>query len=337
MFTCEFRPYFQKCAAFGSKRAALNATVLEEMKQKDTFTAVPDMQWDDYNKDSLMCAECCTNELCNAQGCGEAGYPADSGPICYNCAQERHPDACNQIKMCDRDEACYLSYNVVATDLVYKSECTPKQSCQGTLGIVGRRQENIEMIRDKRVTLCHKCCYDNLCNLDNCTSSTYINVISNPPMTTDSVTIAPVFSHSVDGQWSAWTAWGICSQTCGIGGITGRQRTCNNPAPSAGGKDCVGGHFETHNCSGSQEPQVIQSAQNFTKPIGSHIVIPCLVSSGIAPAQATQIIWIAPQVGFASGLLYRLEGRGTLPGHYIFYRARQRSSMISMTLRTSQS
>ena len=42
-----------------------------------------------------------------------------------------------------------------------------------------------------------------------------------------------LFPVAVDGGWSD----GACSKTCGDGFQT---RTCTNPAPSNGGKDCVG-------------------------------------------------------------------------------------------------
>ncbi|KAL3886634.1 hypothetical protein ACJMK2_026615 [Sinanodonta woodiana] len=288
-----------ECAAFGSKRAILNATVVEEIKQKDTFPVVPDEQWDINNKDSLMCAECCNTDLCNAQGCGETGFPSDGSIICYNCEQEKHPDACNQVKLCGRDEVCHFSFNVVGTDLVYRSECTSRQTCQGILDIgpiIGRRRKSTEMIRRrKRVLPCRKCCSNNLCNVDNCTSATHIPV-SNPPMTTDSITIAPIFSHSVDGHWSAWMTWSICSETCGTGGVTIRTRTCTNPSPSAGGKHCVGEQSEMQNCSTPQDHQVIQTSNNFTQPAGSHIVLPCLVSGTANSTQSVTIQWIAPQI-----------------------------------------
>ena len=37
---------------------------------------------------------------------------------------------------------------------------------------------------------------------------------------------------------------GACSEACG-GGSQSRTRECNNPAPSGGGKDCVGEASET--------------------------------------------------------------------------------------------
>jgi len=42
-----------------------------------------------------------------------------------------------------------------------------------------------------------------------------------------------------DGGWSAWGPWSNCSVFCGLGRKY-RTRTCTNPPPSGGGKDCVG-------------------------------------------------------------------------------------------------
>lgn len=52
----------------------------------------------------------------------------------------------------------------------------------------------------------------------------------------------------VDGNWSAWTPFSSCSNTCGDG-IKSRHRTCSNPAPLHGGKFCSGTKTETMTCS----------------------------------------------------------------------------------------
>lgn len=44
---------------------------------------------------------------------------------------------------------------------------------------------------------------------------------------------------AVDGGWSDWGDWGECDKPCG-GGFQLKKRTCTNPAPSIGGKDCEG-------------------------------------------------------------------------------------------------
>ncbi len=51
---------------------------------------------------------------------------------------------------------------------------------------------------------------------------------------------------AVDGGWTDW-AWGACSVGCGGGKRTG-TRTCTNPAPSCGGKACVGDASATEDC-----------------------------------------------------------------------------------------
>ena len=52
---------------------------------------------------------------------------------------------------------------------------------------------------------------------------------------------------AVDGQWSLWTEWGVCSVKCGKGSYT-RKRRCNSPAPLYGGVDCLGPSFENGVC-----------------------------------------------------------------------------------------
>ncbi|XP_057304151.1 uncharacterized protein LOC130641387 isoform X2 [Hydractinia symbiolongicarpus] len=47
---------------------------------------------------------------------------------------------------------------------------------------------------------------------------------------------------SIDGGWSEWSAWGLCSETCG-NGTRVKTRECNNPEPQNGGLDC----FEQEN------------------------------------------------------------------------------------------
>ena len=51
----------------------------------------------------------------------------------------------------------------------------------------------------------------------------------------------------VDGRWSGWRDWEICSVTCG-GGIQNRERTCTNPPPAHGGKDCIGERIISRAC-----------------------------------------------------------------------------------------
>lgn len=51
----------------------------------------------------------------------------------------------------------------------------------------------------------------------------------------------------VHGVWSAWGEWSSCDKACGRG-IHRRSRTCTNPSPMGGGKQCAGKSLETEHC-----------------------------------------------------------------------------------------
>ncbi|VDI29943.1 Hypothetical predicted protein [Mytilus galloprovincialis] len=51
----------------------------------------------------------------------------------------------------------------------------------------------------------------------------------------------------VDGDWSGWSSWNICSATCN-GGIQDRNRKCDDPQPSNGGISCKGTPIESRPC-----------------------------------------------------------------------------------------
>ncbi|XP_064611242.1 uncharacterized protein LOC135475322 isoform X2 [Liolophura sinensis] len=42
----------------------------------------------------------------------------------------------------------------------------------------------------------------------------------------------------VDGGWSVWGNWSLCSSPCGTDGFSTRRRFCDNPTPMHGGQDC---------------------------------------------------------------------------------------------------
>uniref|UniRef100_A0A3B4ATH6 Complement component C7 n=1 Tax=Periophthalmus magnuspinnatus TaxID=409849 RepID=A0A3B4ATH6_9GOBI len=52
-----------------------------------------------------------------------------------------------------------------------------------------------------------------------------------------------VSSVEVDGSWSCWSAWSVCS-----GGSKTRIRSCNNPHPRNGGQQCTGKPTEMEEC-----------------------------------------------------------------------------------------
>ncbi|XP_077867939.1 fibroblast growth factor receptor 4-like [Saccoglossus kowalevskii] len=57
---------------------------------------------------------------------------------------------------------------------------------------------------------------------------------------------------TVNGGWSDWSSWSDCSATCGGEGNQTRSRRCSNPAPSAGGTECLGDVIESMSC--NEEP-----------------------------------------------------------------------------------
>ena len=60
---------------------------------------------------------------------------------------------------------------------------------------------------------------------------------------------------SVDGGYSSWNQWSTCSVSCG-GGRRARSRTCDNPKPQHGGKDClaIGLSTQSEECSTNDCP-----------------------------------------------------------------------------------
>ena len=53
--------------------------------------------------------------------------------------------------------------------------------------------------------------------------------------------------NAIDGAWSAFSAWNVCSKTCGTG-TQGAGRTCTNPAPFNGGAGCAGSASKSQSC-----------------------------------------------------------------------------------------
>ncbi|XP_038621742.1 A disintegrin and metalloproteinase with thrombospondin motifs 6 [Tachyglossus aculeatus] len=53
--------------------------------------------------------------------------------------------------------------------------------------------------------------------------------------------------QSLDGDWGPWSLWGGCSRTCG-GGVSSSLRHCDSPAPSGGGKYCLGERKRYRSC-----------------------------------------------------------------------------------------
>uniref|UniRef100_A0A8C7QRY5 SCO-spondin n=1 Tax=Oncorhynchus mykiss TaxID=8022 RepID=A0A8C7QRY5_ONCMY len=51
----------------------------------------------------------------------------------------------------------------------------------------------------------------------------------------------------VNGGWSEWSPWSLCSSECDSGAQT-RDRFCSSPPPQHGGSTCPGPHIQTRDC-----------------------------------------------------------------------------------------
>lgn len=59
-----------------------------------------------------------------------------------------------------------------------------------------------------------------------------------------------IFSKfAVDGNYTDWSAWSVCTVSCG-GGTQDRTRSCTNPVQQYGGNDCsqIGSDYEQEAC-----------------------------------------------------------------------------------------
>lgn len=51
----------------------------------------------------------------------------------------------------------------------------------------------------------------------------------------------------IDGGLTIWSAWSVCSESCGIGTRI-RSRSCTNPTPLYNGRNCIGAYTESNEC-----------------------------------------------------------------------------------------
>ncbi|XP_063689003.1 uncharacterized protein LOC134822077 [Bolinopsis microptera] len=87
-------------------------------------------------------------------------------------------------------------------------------------------------------------------------------------------------AQPVDGGWSDYSKWGACSVGCGKGTTT-RSKTCNNPPPARGGKDCGGEAVESKECMNKAE---------FPGSGSTPVPMVAMVTSGVAVTAKWQAI-----------------------------------------------
>ena len=69
---------------------------------------------------------------------------------------------------------------------------------------------------------------------------------------THSLLFAFIDFFVVNGNWSPWTGWSVCSKICinSCDGFEERRRTCTSPVPNINGAYCEGDNTETKACTG---------------------------------------------------------------------------------------
>ncbi|XP_031566332.1 uncharacterized protein LOC116301420 [Actinia tenebrosa] len=98
------------------------------------------------------------------------------------------------------------------------------------------------------------------------------------------VQTCPTPPPKIHGQWTTWGSWGACSARCG-GGSQSRTRTCTNPAPANGGRNCVGNSSETQKCAQTTCPPGCQVGQTVTDSCSQR----CVCGAGGTLTQCTRI------------------------------------------------
>ena len=78
-----------------------------------------------------------------------------------------------------------------------------------------------------------------------------------------------------DGGWSNWSPWSRCLLPCGRGRrYRHRTRTCTNPPPSGGGKDCFGRSRQRRCCHRILAELIIRMCIYIYNPhINFHVVL----------------------------------------------------------------
>ncbi|WAR11202.1 ECT-like protein [Mya arenaria] len=165
------------------------------------------------------------------------------GLECYNCKHVASMEDCNTTTECAAGESCFHQTEGETSTL----GCVNNQNCALSSaigsGLVGRRSTDIELA---------SICVDDP-SIDCARMNTLLNVCGDVH---HAKLICPRFCglcNIVDGNWASWSRWSRCDATCS-NGKQSRHRTCTNPAPENGGRDCVESNMETKVCTNNPCP-----------------------------------------------------------------------------------
>ncbi|XP_069136410.1 uncharacterized protein [Argopecten irradians] len=169
-----------------------------------------------------VCKECCHGDLCNAAGCGAAGFPPQRGPICLNCPQSHDPAKCDVISVCRQGEVCHIEEVSIFGDIFYKTSCARQNDYECTSHPVFIPMEIGK--RSERRGNCFYCCTGDLCNTqcDQSSVSTTTTVSAKTESTTNTVSSATESTSHV--ATSTTTTVSLTPPQCLPGWITSPQK-----------------------------------------------------------------------------------------------------------------
>ncbi|XP_063050702.1 A disintegrin and metalloproteinase with thrombospondin motifs 13 [Engraulis encrasicolus] len=176
-----------------------------------------------YNSIDLTWSQCSRTQLHAFYSAGKAGCVSDLPVIGGSALQDWKPGLYYGV-----DDQCRIAFGSQARACTFTSndmEACRVLSCHVAPGDQSSCKRLLVPLLDGT-----ECAPDQWCLKGRCVSP-------------DSVGAAMV----VHGAWSSWSPASLCSRTCG-GGVTHRRRSCNNPRPAFGGRDCEGVDIEAELC-----------------------------------------------------------------------------------------
>ncbi|XP_065064802.1 uncharacterized protein LOC135691014 [Rhopilema esculentum] len=191
---------------------------------------------------SCKCAEA-------AKAQGFAGYAIHYGGQCYGRTKDQVTALMKKEHM---NQICYGEQIYVDCLKDEHSHCMGKENAEAVYQFIDSAEENVDGGFGDWLpwTKCDKECGEGFMYRErNC---------DNPPPKgegKDCSHLGPYTERKpcvikecpVDGVWSEYGSYGLCSKSCG-GGVQYRHRNCSNPAPAHGGKCCTGHTSEAKAC-----------------------------------------------------------------------------------------
>ncbi|XP_066030883.1 uncharacterized protein [Pocillopora verrucosa] len=211
-----------------SPSPCFNGGTCEYIDEWPYFECECPSSYSSYNCGSESGDPCSPEPCLNGGTCTEDSNPlgfecsCPSGYIGFNCGFEQgdrcSDNPCNNDGMCTA-ESNLLGYNCNCTSEFVGFDCSLLKD-DPCLPNPCKNDGNCTRTADLKDFTC------------NCTSEYIGNTCGN---------------RIVHGIWSDWNEWPNCNKPCN-GGSRTRKRTCDNPAPAFGGKNCEGLPTEAESC-----------------------------------------------------------------------------------------